>query len=299
MVERSDPGRISVTACSLDDPSGGPGGDIVLVTALRADELPTGTSRDQAASALRRVVERASGAVVVNGADPVAVGLAAASARVPVHVTGAPDAEPLAQVRGDRLVLRQPGGGDAVLPVTHLRLASRAYVPAATASIAAALLAGAPLESASAIGDVRIGPDMGVVVLGTRRDVRWLVDTGATEPGRAIAGIEAGTPGRTLLIAGGLYGGQPLARWGAALGAVRYVLLYGPAADPFADAARAHTTIVRCADLDDAASTASRLCRRGDTVVFAPGCLPERGTPRFEAERFAEAALGISFLAAA
>jgi UDP-N-acetylmuramoylalanine-D-glutamate ligase len=228
-----------------------------------------------------------------------AVGLAALAAKVPVHVTGVVDAEPLARIRGNRLVLHQPGGGDAVLPIASLRLPTPTYVPLAATAIAASMLAGARVDAVSALAEAQVCSDMGLVTLGVRRGVRWQLDGAATSPGRALPALESATAGRMLLIAGGRYGGQPLARWSAAVGAARYVLVYGGAADAFADAAREHTTIVRCADLYDAVGAASRLARKNDSVIFAPGCMPEHGTPRFEAERFAEAALGTSLTAAA
>jgi UDP-N-acetylmuramoylalanine-D-glutamate ligase len=299
ILDRSHTGRVSVTTHSIGDPCLGAGSDIVVITSLRADEIASGTTLDEAANRLRAVVESARTAVVVNGADPMAVGLAALAARVPVHVTGVVDAEPLARIRGNRLVLRQPGGGDAVLPVASLRLPSQTYVPLAATAIAASILAGARLDAVSALAEVQVGAEMGLVTLGLRRGVKWQLDGAASSPGRALPALESGTPGRILLIAGGAYGGQPLARWSAAVGAARYVLVYGEASDSFADGARDHTTIVRCADLYDAVGAASRLARRLDSVIFAPGCMPEHGTLRFEAERFAEAALGTSLTAAA
>jgi UDP-N-acetylmuramoylalanine-D-glutamate ligase len=299
ILDRAHAPRYAIRAASLGRPTTPDRCDVLVITALRSDELPADLARESAAARIRALIEEARSAVIVNGADPVAVGIAAAAARVPVYVTGAIDKAPLAEVRGDRLVVHDPLGGDAVLPVSGLRLASSVYAAVAATAIAAALVSGARLDAVTAIGDVQSDPELGVVLLGVRRHVRYFVDAGATTPGRVLAGVAAGTPGRTLLVAGGAYGGQPLARWGQAVAATRYVLLYGSAADSLADAARDRTTIVRCADLSDAVATATKLANRGDSVVYAPGCMPEHGTPRFEAERFAEAALGASLVVAA
>jgi UDP-N-acetylmuramoylalanine-D-glutamate ligase len=78
-----------------------------------------------------------------------------------------------------------------------------------------------------------------------------------------------------VLIAGGLYGGQPLERWARAVAArAPHVLLFGPAAAPLTAAlatVRATHRIVRCADVEDATAIAPRLAERGDTILFSPG----------------------------
>jgi hypothetical protein len=68
------------------------------------------------------------------------------------------------------------------------------------------------------------------------------------------------------------------------------VLLYGEAADRLAEAVDDAGRIVRCADLDDASAVAGRLARRGDTVLFSPGCESDIVLPPGPGARFREAA---------
>jgi hypothetical protein len=301
MLTRSGGPRPSITVVPIaaDTPSTGYSVvDLLVITSFRADELPPGISREAAAAFVHSLQLQAR-ATVVNGDDPLAIGLAAASGGT-VYASGSVDTQAPAYLRGDRLVLRHSAGVDAVLPTASLGLASPLYRHMAATAAAAALVAGARLDVvAPSIAETHHEPEAGLVRLGDRRGIHWLVDAGATSPGRALPAIGSGRSGRTLLIAGGVYGGQPTARWSSAVAATRYVLLYGPAGVPLAAAADGATTVVRCADLADAVVSAGRLALRGDTVAFAAGCLPEAGAPRFEAGRFAEQVTGATLDVAA
>jgi hypothetical protein len=263
--------------------------EVLALTSLRSDELASGVTRTDFASRVRSLLERTRGGVAVNADDPVALGLAALG-RAPVSATGGLDPSPIALERDGRIVLCDPHtGARRVIPTSDVPLASPAYLRDVLVGITAAVLAGAGIDAVPR-GLAGLPDDVGGLrLLGTRRGIRWYADPKSTRPGRALPAL-AVDPARTLLIAGGMDGGQPLERWGAAVAGIQYALLYGSAAARFADAAREVTQVVRCADLEDAVASARKLAHRGDLVAFSPGCLPERGSGEEAAARAADLA---------
>lgn len=252
---------------------------MLVLTGLAADELAPGQTVGETVEALRRAVAGVGANVVVNGDDPCMMAVAA-EAGAPVHRASIGDRAADAAVLDGELVLHDPvfDTPRRVCRVDDTALGRPPLVTNFLLAAAAACAAGAQVEAIrTAAREAVAGPGQGEAIL-RRHRVTWTSDAAATRPGRAVASMAAGGTD-LLVIAGGWYGGQPLARWALHAGRrARWVLLFGSAGDALARAlgeAGGPAIVVRCADLEDAVGTAARLAQPGDEVRFSPACEPD------------------------
>ena len=292
-VERLDMlGRGERVVVEMTDAAHGPrvGPDVLVITSLAPDQLPPGQTGEAAQAALRPTVERTGTAVVAN-ADETASLAVAMCAKSTLMLASTKDPSADASVVDGALVVRSPVDGTphGVCRVDDIALRGSALLSNVLVAAAAGMAAGARVEAIrQAVRRAEPGPDCQELV-SVRGGVRWVCDARGTRPGRSVAALDAQT-GPVMLVAGGASGGQPLDGWAAAAGAAAsHVLLFGPAGDPMAAALQnpaARAPIIRCADLDDAVLTAARIARRGDTVLFSPGCEPHSRARPSPSERF-------------
>jgi len=254
---------------------------LLVITGVVGDELAPGQLASEMSDALARAAEGTVGGIVVNADDPRALAIAAA-AEVPVQRVSLADPWADATVRDEELVMLDPliGLERRVCRLSDPALAMRTFATDLLLATAAAVTAGADVEAIRQIAG-RSGPGANQCeVVRRRHRVTWISDASATRPGRSAATLAAFAEG-LILIAGGRYGGQSLARWArAARRRARYVLLFGSAGDALGwalEAADGPAVIVRCADLEDAVAVAGRLAEPNDRVVFSPAC--EADTP--------------------
>lgn len=258
--------------------------DALVVTGASADELAAGEAFDRVSATLQRAMRAARSALVVNADDPRVLAMAS-QADVPVRTAGLSNGHGGATLRERQVVLQIDGIRHYAplpeeAPFAPGGLATDLLLAAETASIL-----GATAEHVRSVLSRHAPPRHHHELIGVRDGVRWIDDGAATRPGRTAATLQArGAP--VILIAGGVYGGQPLARWSDAVARrCPHVLLFGPVADEMSralDRVRATERIVRCADLEDAVAIAPRFAERGETVLYSPGCaVARRARARF------------------
>lgn len=286
--------RVVVEITSAVSSSPPDGLAFLVITGLATDELEPGETTEQAIRAIRNAVAGTFEGVVVNADDARALALARGST-APVHRAAADDAGADARVRDGEVIVRDPvlGIDRRVCRVADTSLVTPALTNYLLLAVTAAAMAGARIEDMRrAALQFTPEPDQFELVA-TRRRVRWVCDASATTPGRAAGSLMSGS-GALHVIAGGRYGGQPVADWAYAANAhATHVLLFGSASNLLANAlltAPGHATIVRCADLEDAMAVAEKLAEPGDTVLFSPGCEPDALTYPTPADLFRERA---------
>ncbi len=262
---------------------------VLAVTTLAADELGPGQSWAETTRGLRQALAAARRAVIVPSDCEPLLSLSA-SARAPVHLVSRQPADAYVSLV-ERTVTARNGRRNSRIEICELdrHLAtSPALANDLLVAIAAALAAGAT-PAAIEIAVRRFSQPLDCLeLLGIRGGVRWVSDARATRPGRAAAAMASLAP-PVLLIAGGAAGGQSLNRWAACASQMECVLVFGSGGEAMAEAlsqCSTRATIVHCLDLDDALTVASRLARRGDTVLFSPGCEPEASSPFSPGELF-------------
>ncbi len=254
---------------------------LLVITGIVGDELAPGQVASEMTEALRRAAAGTVGGIVVNADCARALGVAA-EAEVPIQRVSLVDPWADATLRDGELVMLDPLAGleRRVCRLTEPALALGNFGTDLLLASAAAVTAGAAVEAIRQVaGRSGPGPNQCEVVR-RRHRVTWISDASATRPGRSAATL-ATFDGGLILIAGGRYGGQSLARWSRAVAErARYVLLFGSAGDALGRAIEVTggpATIVRCADIEDAVSVAGRLAEPGDRVLFSPAC--EADTP--------------------
>jgi UDP-N-acetylmuramoylalanine--D-glutamate ligase len=186
-------------------------------------------------------------------------------------------------------------GGEALLPVSQLKIRGRHNHANALAALAMAEALGLdPARLLQALTDFAGLPHRTEWVAESG-GVTWINDSKGTNVGAAVAAI-TGLDGPLLLIAGGDGKGaefKPLAE--AARGRVRAAFLLGRDAPLLERALGGACETHRVADIEQAVAEAARLAEPGDTVLLSPACAStdmysdytERG------RRFAAAARGL------
>ena len=104
-----------------------------------------------------------------------------------------------------------------------------------------------------------------------RREVLWIDDSKATNPGAAAAAL-ARQSGPVIWIAGGRDKGLPFEALGQTLGRVRIALLIGESAPRLAAALAGKTIVETAGTLEAAVERAAALARPGDVVLLSPAC---------------------------
>ena len=194
-------------------------------------------------------------------------------------------------VESDHLVLARAGRCALRLPLARLSRAARVPLANALAAAAAAHAAGAETEAISgALGRFEGLPHRGVEVC-TRRGVRYVDASKATNPAAAAVSLRAET-GPLVWLAGGRNKGLDFGGLSAAARGVRVALLFGESAPALAESLAGVCPTQRVARLADAVGRAAEIARPGETVLLAPACASFDEFRSFEERgaRFAELA---------
>ena len=189
-------------------------------------------------------------------------------------------------LRGSELVLRLPGQREAVVCRRDaVLLIGEHNVANLLAAACLSGMAGAPPEAMAQVAATFAGVEHRLETVRVLGDVRWVNDSIATSPDRAVAAIKA-FDAPIVLLAGGRDKKLP---WGEFACAVRrrvkHLVLFGEASDlidrkvrnsgqdPEGEGASARSSvpIVRCADLEEAVNLANVAATPGDVVLLAPG----------------------------
>ena len=162
------------------------------------------------------------------------------------------------------------------IPLGEIRLQGLHNVSNACAATLVARLVGVPSEDIAHVLRAFGGLAHRMQSVGVVDGVRYIDDSKATNVGAAVASIDglAGTPGKVVLIAGGVDKGgsyAPLRERMDARG--RAVVVIGEAArllqQAFTDSS---LQVKQAASMGDAVDSAAALAQTGDTVLLAPAC---------------------------
>ena len=206
----------------------------------------------------------ASGVLVVNRDDPVALGLAAEAPGTVVRFgTGLPAPGDFGVVGTD---LVGPPGVLAAVPASG----APHDVANSLAAAAAALAVGADIDAVARGLDGFGGLAHRVQLVGERGGVRYYDDSKATNP-HATAGALAGFE-HAVLIAGGRNKGLDLGGLRVHAPQLRAVVAIGEAASEVEAAFTGAVPVVRAASMHDAVRAAAAHAQAGDAVLLSPAC---------------------------
>jgi UDP-N-acetylmuramoylalanine--D-glutamate ligase len=195
--------------------------------------------------------------------------------------------------RDSGAIITAPSRACAVLPVSEVPLLGRHNLENVMAAVTAADALGISVEAAA--GAIRSfqAPAHRLQVIGEWDGVKYVDDSIATSPTRAVVGLQA-IEEPVILIAGGRDKQLPWDEFASVVAArARALLLIGEAAPQIEDTVR-HAlqeptsmlrpdAIRRCGSLDEAVRQASALAGAGDAVLLSPGCTSYDMFPNFEA----------------
>ncbi|MDR0931633.1 MAG: UDP-N-acetylmuramoyl-L-alanine--D-glutamate ligase [Victivallales bacterium] len=106
----------------------------------------------------------------------------------------------------------------------------------------------------------------------SKDNIRYVNDSKATNPAATIAALQA-TPGKVVLLLGGLDKGMDFSAIGEFAGQIRFVALYGECRKKIAEALPSTIPVADCGmDFERAIRTACDHAQTGDTVLLAPAC---------------------------
>ncbi len=163
-------------------------------------------------------------------------------------------------------------GGDALMPLSSLRLPGRHNAANALAALAIGSVAGFPAEAMTGVLRRFGGLPHRAERVAEWRGISWIDDSKGTNVGATQAAI-AGLDGPLVLIAGGDGKGQDFAPLAAACrGKVRHAVLIGRDAE-LIEAALEDSCEASLADtLEHAVAVAASIAQPGDTVLLSPAC---------------------------
>jgi UDP-N-acetylmuramoylalanine--D-glutamate ligase len=272
--------------------------DVAVLLNLAPDHLDRHGSLERYGEAKARLalLQRDDAWLVTNRDDAWARSVARRSAAQRAEFSTESRVDTGACLDGDSLVVARRGSLRARVPLAELSSASRRPVANALAAAAAADLAGA---SAASIRDVLArfqGLPHRVRDVATRRGVRYVDDSKATNPAAAVASLLAQTT-PVIWLAGGRNKGLSFDELAdvARRARVRAAILYGESAGELERALTGSCAVARAVDLADAVSQAAATARPGDVVLLAPACASFDQFKSFEhrGQRFAELALAL------
>jgi UDP-N-acetylmuramoylalanine--D-glutamate ligase len=177
-------------------------------------------------------------------------------------------------VQDGQLVLRKSGSDIPLLPVSAVALRGEHNLENALAAAALASWAGAPAKAVIDVLTRFRGIEHRLEFVRTVEGVDYYNDSKATNPEAALRALRA-CPGRIVWIAGGLDRGDDFSVLVPELRQrVRAAVLIGQSADRLAKVCEEAgvPSVWRCARLDEAVRTATRLAEAGDTVLLSPAC---------------------------
>jgi UDP-N-acetylmuramoylalanine--D-glutamate ligase len=240
--------------------------DVAVLLNVAADHVDWHGSIEAYAQAKAELFrhQSASGLLVVNRDDPVALALAAdAPGAVTRFGAGAPAPGSFGVVGTD---LVGPEGVVAAVPASG----APHDTANALAAAAAALAVGADVDAVARALAGFAGLAHRVQLVGEHAGVRWYDDSKATNP-HATAGALAGFE-HVVLIAGGRNKGLDLGGLRVHAPQLRAVVAIGEAADEVAAAFRGAVPVVRADSMRDAVRAASTRAQPGDAVLLSPAC---------------------------
>ena len=190
-------------------------------------------------------------------------------------------------VRGDEICVRFEGREERVCPLDRIKLRGQHNLDNVLAACAIARAAGAGAEAMAAVAASFEGVEHRLELVRELDGVRYVNDSIATSPRRAMAALESFEE-PIVLLAGGRYKNLPLEGWAERVRRkVRHLVLFGEAApvlervvqgtrdkgqgslltpDPLS------LVVHRCSTLEEAVVIAAGVARSGDVVLLSPAC---------------------------
>ena len=162
--------------------------------------------------------------------------------------------------------------GTALMPAGEVRLRGAHNLDNALSAAAAALSSG--IDAKAVVTTLRkfTGVEHRLEELGVSGGVLWVHDSKATNVASAVVALAAFDQ-PVVLIAGGQAKGQEFsALCEAAAASVRAAFLIGSDADQIASAFDGEVEYSRCANLEEAISSANAAALEGDVVLLSPAC---------------------------
>ena len=163
-------------------------------------------------------------------------------------------------------------GGEALMPVSEIRLRGRHNVQNVMAAAAATWLAGATFEQIRSAVATFEAVEHRIEFVRRLRGVDYYNDSKATSVDATLKSIDAFAGGLWIILGGKDKGSdysvlrEPLRR------NARAALLIGAAAQKIADHLGDAVPLLQCGTLDAAVRAASERAGQGDTVLLAPAC---------------------------
>lgn len=230
------------------------------------------------AAAKRRLLENQSGAdalAVLGHDDPGSRAFAGAVHGRLAWFSGEVEVEQGACLRGDALTWRWSGREQVVARAGELKLRGAHNVLNVLAAMTISGAAGAEPPAMRAIATTFTGVAHRLQLVREHRGVRWVNDSIATAPERAMAGIRAFDE-PVILLAGGRDKKLPWESWAALVRErVRHVVLFGEAGDLIARALRAADVpaerFSQVGGLQAAVARAAGIAQAGEVVLLSPG----------------------------
>jgi UDP-N-acetylmuramoylalanine--D-glutamate ligase len=252
---------------------------VAVVTNVTPNHLDRHGTRESYIAAKRAIVEHQSAGdwAVLNAADPIVAEFACATPAA-TRWFGL-SAEHGATARDGVAGLSAAGDFTPVLPIDRIPLLGRHNLENVLAAVAASAIFDAdPADMRAAIEQFQPAPHR-LQTVAERDGVRFIDDSIATSPARALVGLEA-IDSPVLLIAGGRDKRLPWDEFAEiARRRVRLLFLIGESAGQIEEAVGVSRLpgdtlegVVRCASLEEAVEGAARSARPGDTVLLSPAC---------------------------
>ena len=254
--------------------------DLLVLCGMDRDEIADGMPLDQGMEMIRMAISKTAGALVVNADDVQALALAA-HASTDVFRASEQSQTSDARLTGDELTVLDPylAVQRRVCRLEDIGLGHPAYRQSLLLASMAAAAVGIEIDAMrQAILEFKLGNGR-LQSLGQRMDLEWINDASSVRPALATRSIQSQTIAKEMLvISGGRHQGAELEAWARACATNKYTIVFGSASENLVSALQKEelgSRIVRCADLEDAISSAAFLASAGDTVLFSPACEPD------------------------
>lgn len=187
--------------------------------------------------------------------------------------------EPLGEgcwIVGDRLVLRRDGHEQPVVTASQVKLRGAHNLLNIAAACAVAAAVGVEPAAMAEVARTFPGVPHRLELVREHRGVRWINDSIATSPERAVAALRSFDE-PIVLLAGGRDKKLPWQEFAALVHRrVKHLILFGEAAELIGRAvaqADPHSglPVTRCQDLAEAVQAAAAVAEPGDVVLLSPG----------------------------
>jgi UDP-N-acetylmuramoylalanine--D-glutamate ligase len=245
---------------------------VLNVTSDHMDRYP---SLGDYARAKERIFDRAA-TMVLNVDDPEVAamrggaGRAGRALRVVTFSVQRTDADFTLIRRGSESFLARRG--EAVLPVSRMKISGSHNAANALAALALGEAAGLPLDASLSALERFPGLAHRSEWVADIAGVRYVDDSKGTNVGATLAAV-SGMPGPLVVIAGGEGKGQDFAPLAAAFrDKVRHTLLIGKDAPSIERVLTGVCPTERAPTLPAAVAAAAAVARPGDTVLLSPAC---------------------------